>query len=264
MAALAFCPLSSNGRDRGCSSVGRAPQSHCGGQGFESPQLHHHRPNLRGRLKNPGNRVFRFPSAEVGWTNWKYARDLVTLLKVHLGELDGKGQLVRKGRPAAEQVANCLVEVEATGLEQAKPFRVSPAKKFMLNITPKDFQGTEVVPWTAGNPAAQSSGSRAMRPSLPTILTFLRSSYSCKRLSPRHVGQHREHLGLEAQGGVVEHLNAKHHRLAGTDQTFMVKQKRGDGLRQHFLARFPILARLCSYNRGLVLDGDRHLGFSAI
>jgi hypothetical protein len=25
---------------RGCSSVGRAPQSHCGGQGFKSPQLH--------------------------------------------------------------------------------------------------------------------------------------------------------------------------------------------------------------------------------
>jgi hypothetical protein len=27
--------------DRGCSSVGRALQSHCRGQGFESPQLHH-------------------------------------------------------------------------------------------------------------------------------------------------------------------------------------------------------------------------------
>jgi hypothetical protein len=106
MAALAFCPLSSNGRDRGCSSVGRAPQSHCGGQGFESPQLHHHRPNLRGRLKNPGNRGFRFPSAEVGWTNWKYARDLVTLLKVHLGELDGNSSCERVDRlPNRSQIA---------------------------------------------------------------------------------------------------------------------------------------------------------------
>ena len=26
--------------ERGCSSVGRALQSHCRGQGFESPQLH--------------------------------------------------------------------------------------------------------------------------------------------------------------------------------------------------------------------------------
>ena len=25
---------------RGCSSADRAPHSHCGGQGFESPQLH--------------------------------------------------------------------------------------------------------------------------------------------------------------------------------------------------------------------------------
>ncbi len=29
---------------RGCSSVGRAPQSHCGGQGFKSPQLHQSHP----------------------------------------------------------------------------------------------------------------------------------------------------------------------------------------------------------------------------
>ena len=28
----------------GCSSVGRAPALQAGGQGFESPQLHHHHP----------------------------------------------------------------------------------------------------------------------------------------------------------------------------------------------------------------------------
>ena len=28
----------------GCSSVGRAPALHAGGQGFDSPQLHHHDP----------------------------------------------------------------------------------------------------------------------------------------------------------------------------------------------------------------------------
>ena len=26
---------------RGCSSIGRAPRSQCGGQGFDPPQLHH-------------------------------------------------------------------------------------------------------------------------------------------------------------------------------------------------------------------------------
>ena len=30
-----------NARPRGCSSVGRAPRSQCGGQGFDPPQLHH-------------------------------------------------------------------------------------------------------------------------------------------------------------------------------------------------------------------------------
>src|ERR1041384_6187894 len=34
---LHFSPLGGWGR----SSVGRAPQWHCGGQGFESPRLHH-------------------------------------------------------------------------------------------------------------------------------------------------------------------------------------------------------------------------------
>ena len=33
----------------GCSSVGRAPRSHRGGQGFESPHLHHRSGSGRGR-----------------------------------------------------------------------------------------------------------------------------------------------------------------------------------------------------------------------
>ena len=40
MAPLVCCPIRSGVGRRGRSSVGRAPQSHCGGQGFKSPRLH--------------------------------------------------------------------------------------------------------------------------------------------------------------------------------------------------------------------------------
>jgi hypothetical protein len=48
MASLVCCPIRSGVGRRGRSSVGRAPQSHCGGQGFKSPRLH--QLNLRRNL----------------------------------------------------------------------------------------------------------------------------------------------------------------------------------------------------------------------
>ena len=41
----------------GRSSVGRAPQWHCGGQEFESPRLHHFCPRARGLSHNPHFRI---------------------------------------------------------------------------------------------------------------------------------------------------------------------------------------------------------------
>ena len=41
-------------RSRGCSSAGRAPHWQCGGQGFESPQLHHRASFVAGSKPNRG------------------------------------------------------------------------------------------------------------------------------------------------------------------------------------------------------------------
>src|SRR5215472_11770522 len=52
----AFC-----GPGRGRSSVGRAPQSHCGGQGFKSPRLHQPRPSAARRPASLHLPVFDCP-----------------------------------------------------------------------------------------------------------------------------------------------------------------------------------------------------------
>ena len=51
-------PRATLGRPWGCSSAGRAPRSHRGGQGFESPHLHHPNPDyvVRARSGTPSAR----------------------------------------------------------------------------------------------------------------------------------------------------------------------------------------------------------------
>src|SRR3954465_14203793 len=52
---------------RGCSSVGRAPPWHGGGQGFEPPQLHFFSKAYRDRGSDRRGRRTCRPSASGGW-----------------------------------------------------------------------------------------------------------------------------------------------------------------------------------------------------
>jgi hypothetical protein len=60
---------------RGCSSVGRAPQSHCGGQGFKSPQLHQ------------TNQVFFAFSPRISWTGKRRVSTRIDLIAHHDPEI---------------------------------------------------------------------------------------------------------------------------------------------------------------------------------
>ena len=103
---------------RGRSSVGRAPEWHSGGQGFESPRLHHHhhfpkiRPDSCEQPKQP-----LYVQTALDDTNVRLARDQTTS---KLGTIEGQ---------TAEHCENRRIE----NIQQPKAI-VAPGTRFYLSV----------------------------------------------------------------------------------------------------------------------------------